>query len=52
MATNYCQVNNTLYYLLLNNQQAGPYTVGQLRTMWQNGSANALIQYCFAGGTK
>lgn len=43
--------NDTLYYLLLNNQQAGPYTVGQLRIMWQNGVANAQTQYCFAGGT-
>jgi len=42
--------NDTLYYLLLNNQQAGPYTVGQLQTMWQNGVANAQTQYCFAGG--
>lgn len=42
--------NGTLYYLLLNNQQAGPYTVGQLRTMWQNGVANAQTQYSFAGG--
>jgi|688.fasta_scaffold495285_2 hypothetical protein len=51
MATVYCQVNNTLYYLLLNNQQAGPYTAGQLRAMWQNGVTNAQTQYCFAGGT-
>ena len=42
--------NNTLYYLLLNNEQAGPYTAEQLRSMWQNGVANAQTQYCFAGG--
>ena len=43
--------NETLYCLLLNNEQAGPFTIGQLRSMWQNGKATAQTQYCFVGGT-
>ena len=43
--------DDALYYLVLNNEQAGPYTVGQLRAMWQNGKTNARTQYCAAGGT-
>ena len=42
---------DTLYYLLQNNEQAGPYTIGQLRAMWQNGNVTAQTHYCFAGGT-
>jgi hypothetical protein len=49
-ASTQVSANNTLYYLLLNNEQAGPYTAEQLRSMWQNGVANAQTQYCFAGG--
>ena len=43
--------NDTLYYLVLNNEQAGPYTPGQLRSMWQNGKVNAQTQYCIVGAT-
>lgn len=39
-----------LYYLVLNNEQAGPYTPGQLRAMWQNGAVNAKTPCCPAGG--
>ena len=43
--------DDTLYYLVLNNEQAGPYTPGQLRAMWQNGAVNAETPCCPAGGT-
>jgi hypothetical protein len=43
--------DDTLYYLVLNNEQAGPYTPGQLRAMWQNGKVNAQTQYCVVGAT-
>lgn len=42
--------SDTLYYLAHNNEQAGPYTLGQLRAMWQSGKANAATEYCVAGG--
>jgi TM2 domain-containing membrane protein YozV len=37
------------YYLHLNGQQSGPYTVGQVKTMWQSGTINASIQYWQTG---
>jgi TM2 domain-containing membrane protein YozV len=37
------------YYLHLNGQQAGPYTVGQMKTMWQSGNINAGTQYWQTG---
>jgi hypothetical protein len=43
--------NDTLYYLVLNSEQAGPYTLGQVRAMWQNGKVNAQTKYCAVGGT-
>ena len=43
--------NETLYYLVLDSEQAGPFTSGQLRAMWQNGKVNAQTKYCAAGGT-
>ena len=43
--------NDTLYYLVLNSEQAGPYTLGQLCAMWQNGKVNAQTKYCAVGGT-
>lgn len=37
--------NSDAYYLMLNGQQSGPYTVNQLKTMWQSGTINAGIYY-------
>jgi hypothetical protein len=37
------------YYLFLNEQQLGPYTVGQLRSMWQAGTVTSQTQYCYEG---
>jgi hypothetical protein len=48
MGTN---ANETLYYLVLDSEQAGPFTSGQLRAMWQNGKVNAQTKYCAVGGT-
>ena len=33
------------YFLLLNGQQSGPYTVNQMRSMWQSGTINAGTHY-------
>jgi len=33
------------YFLMLNGQQSGPFTVNQLRAMWQSGSINAGTYY-------
>lgn len=40
---------STLYYLNLNGQQAGPYTLGQIRSMWQAGTVTAQAEYWFEG---
>ena len=42
-------MSDTLYYILLNDQKAGPYTIGQLRAMWQSGAITAQTQYWFDG---
>ena len=42
-------LNNTLYYLMLHEQRAGPYTIGQLRSMWQSGAVTTQTQYWFEG---
>jgi hypothetical protein len=42
-------MNETLYYIMLNDQKAGPYTVGQLRSMWHSGAVTAQTQYWFEG---
>lgn len=33
------------YYLWLNNTQTGPFTIGQLRSMWQTGSVTSLTLF-------
>ena len=33
------------YYLMLNGQQSGPYTVNQMKAMWQAGSISASTYY-------
>ncbi|MFL6213856.1 MAG: GYF domain-containing protein [Blastocatellia bacterium] len=33
------------YFLMLNGQQSGPFTVNQLKAMWQSGSINAGTYY-------
>jgi hypothetical protein len=40
---------NTLYFLLKGDEQSGPFTIGQLRSMWQSGSITAQTQYWFDG---
>ena len=42
-------MNDTLYHIVLNEQNAGPYTIGQLRAMWQSGAVTAQTQYWFEG---
>ena len=41
--------NNTLFYLHRDGAQTGPFTIGQLRSMWQSGSITAQTQYWFEG---
>jgi TM2 domain-containing membrane protein YozV len=38
-------MSNDTYFLLLNGQQTGPYTVNQMRSMWQTGSINSATSY-------
>ena len=38
-----------LYYLQKDGAQTGPFTIGQLRSMWQSGSITAQTQYWFEG---
>lgn len=37
------------YFLLINGQQSGPYTISQMRSMWQNGTINTGTGYWQAG---
>jgi len=39
------------YYLMLNGQQSGPFTVNQMKAMWQSGNINGGTQYWQAGMT-
>jgi len=38
-----------LYYLLLNNEQEGPYTLGQIKSMWNAGGITVKTLYCVEG---
>lgn len=40
---------DTLYYIARDGEQQGPYTVTQLRNMWQSGTITAHTQYWFEG---
>ena len=44
--------SNILYYLHRDGTQTGPFTIGQLRSMWQSGSITAQVQYWFEGATE
>jgi len=37
------------YLLLINGQQSGPYTINQMKAMWQTGTINAGTAYWQAG---
>jgi hypothetical protein len=37
------------YYLYQNDEPKGPYTLGQLRSMWHAGSITGETHYCVAG---
>jgi hypothetical protein len=37
------------YFVYLDNEPKGPYTIGQLRTMWQAGLVTAKTPYCEPG---
>jgi TM2 domain-containing membrane protein YozV len=37
------------YFLFINGQQSGPYTISQVRSMWQNGAINTGTSYWQAG---
>ena len=39
------------YFLMLAGQQSGPYTVNQMKTMWQSGNINAGTHYWQTGMT-
>ena len=41
--------SDPLFYLMLNDEPAGPFTFGQLRAMWQNGKITVETKYCPAG---
>lgn len=41
-----------LYYLQKDGAQTGPFTIGQLRSMWQSGSITAQSLYWFEGATE
>jgi hypothetical protein len=45
-------VNDHLYYLFLNDQQAGPYTLGQLGAMWRSGAVTAETQFWIDGNSE
>jgi hypothetical protein len=45
-------VREMSYYLLLNDEQKGPYTIGQLRAMWRSGAITADAQYWEDGLTE
>jgi hypothetical protein len=39
-------MNNTLsYFVVIGGQQAGPYTLEQLRSLWKAGKANLATQF-------
>jgi hypothetical protein len=38
------------YFIHLNGETRGPYTIGQLRTMWNTGAVTADTLYCEDGG--
>ena len=40
------------YLLVINGQQSGPYTINQMKAMWQNGTINAGTNYWQAGMTQ
>ena len=44
--------NNTLFFLHRDGAQTGPFTIGQLRSMWQSGSITAQTQYWFEGAAE
>jgi hypothetical protein len=37
------------YYILQNDETKGPFTIGQLRTMWNSGAITAETLYCQEG---
>jgi DNA-directed RNA polymerase subunit RPC12/RpoP len=37
------------FYILQNDQTKGPYTIGQLRSMWSNGAITGDTFYCKEG---
>lgn len=40
------------YYLLLNNEQAGPFSLTQLMSMWTSGEITGETLHCFDGLTE
>lgn len=37
------------YYIMLNGQQSGPYTIEQIRSMWYSGAVHPTTSYCQRG---
>lgn len=37
------------YYILLGDETKGPYTIGQLRSLWYSGLITAQTLYCQEG---
>jgi hypothetical protein len=44
--------NETLYFVEISGQDRGPYTIGQLRSMWQSGAVTASTLYSFEGAAE
>jgi len=42
-------IGSDTYLLFINGQQCGPYTINQMRSMWQNGTINAGTGYWQVG---
>jgi hypothetical protein len=40
------------FYIRVEDQSKGPYTLQQLREMWKKGAVNSKTTYCEEGGTQ
>lgn len=45
-------MNDLQYFLWLNEKQSGPYTITQLKSMWQSGQITSATCYWFDGLTE
>ena len=40
------------YYIIVGGETKGPYTIGQLRSMWQSGIITSKTFYCQENATE